>query len=313
MREFSDKLVLVVEDNVVNQQVALLELQYLGMRADAVGNGNEAIEAISNIKYDLVLMDCQMPEMDGFTATKKIRELQSSVKSTPIIAMTAQAMEGDRERCLEAGMNDYISKPIDRETLATVLRRWLTNPVDGPYVYDKPAGEKDLSSKESSNSESCRLKTVEPSETPRPYGAPEPAASRCAVEIKWPENSGQGAEVHPLQILEPGYDNELFDHEFLREKFGERWVMLIHLFIESMEKQLNNLESSISNSDKRKSLFDAHQLKSVAATLRLGRLKTICATLENAARKEDWQASNDLFKSVKQLCARLAHDAKNLQ
>lgn len=61
--------------------------------------------------------------------------------------------------------------------------------------------------------------------------------------------------VHPLQILEPGYDNELFDHEFLREKFGERWVMLIHLFIESMEKQLNNLESSISNSDKRKSLL----------------------------------------------------------
>ncbi len=71
MREFSDKLVLVVEDNVVNQQVALLELQYLGMRADAVGNGNEAIEAISNIKYDLVLMDCQMPEMDGFNSDKE--------------------------------------------------------------------------------------------------------------------------------------------------------------------------------------------------------------------------------------------------
>ena len=124
-KELADKLILVVEDNAVNQQVALLELEYLGIRADAVGNGLEAIAALSAIEYDLVLMDCQMPEMDGFEATKKIRTMKQPCSLVPIVAMTAQAMEGDRARCLDAGMDDYLSKPIDRIELLTALRHWL--------------------------------------------------------------------------------------------------------------------------------------------------------------------------------------------
>ena len=119
--------ILLAEDNVTNQQVALGILRKLGLKADAVANGAEAVAALELIAYDLVLMDVQMPKMDGFEATAHIRNPQSAVRNhgIPIVAMTAHAMQGDRERCLEAGMNDYVSKPISPQALADALARWL--------------------------------------------------------------------------------------------------------------------------------------------------------------------------------------------
>ena len=118
--------VLVAEDNITNQQVALGILRKLGHHADAVANGREVLEALRNIPYDLVLMDVQMPEMDGLDATRSLRAGTDEVlnRSIPVIAMTARAMQGDREKCLEAGMNDYISKPVTPTTLSRVLERW---------------------------------------------------------------------------------------------------------------------------------------------------------------------------------------------
>ncbi|MBF0544028.1 MAG: response regulator [Candidatus Riflebacteria bacterium] len=119
--------ILLAEDNATNQKVALTIMEKLGYMADAVGNGKEAIVELEMIPYDLVLMDCQMPEMDGYAATREIRKEDSKVKNRkiPIIAMTANAMQGDREKCIQSGMDDYLPKPIRPKDLSEMLKKWL--------------------------------------------------------------------------------------------------------------------------------------------------------------------------------------------
>ena len=128
--------ILLVEDNLTNQQVALGLLKKLGLKADTVANGAEAVKAVALIPYDLVLMDVQMPVMDGLEATRRIRRQQAAgqIPAVPIIAMTAHAMRGDKEKCLEAGMNDYLTKPVVAQMLIEMLLQWLpreTNPSGG--------------------------------------------------------------------------------------------------------------------------------------------------------------------------------------
>lgn len=115
--------------------MALKVLEKLGYQADVVGNGLDAVAALDSVPYDVVLMDCQMPKMDGYEATGRIRSMEQD-KHTPIIALTAHTMKGDREKCLQAGMDDYLNKPFNAQALAAVIDKWLDGaPLKNPAVH----------------------------------------------------------------------------------------------------------------------------------------------------------------------------------
>ncbi len=132
--------VLLVEDHPVNQQVAVGMLRRLGCRVDVASNGLDALAHLARVPFDLVFMDCEMPEMDGYEATGEIRRREEPPRRTPIVAMTAHAMEGDREKCLSAGMDDYVTKPLELAALGAVLERWRHPAADRAATRDDAAG-----------------------------------------------------------------------------------------------------------------------------------------------------------------------------
>jgi two-component system, sensor histidine kinase and response regulator len=151
--------ILIVEDSEINQKVILGYLKHLGLTADVVSDGQQALDILAQKDYTLVLMDCQMPVLDGYSATAEIRRRETSGKHLPVIALTANAMQGVRERCLAAGMDDYLSKPIEKIEFAETIRRWLNQNVDEtPAKLDTDM--ENYTSQSTENTVSQRLKEL---------------------------------------------------------------------------------------------------------------------------------------------------------
>jgi len=259
--------ILVAEDNMVNQQVALGILKKMGLRTDAVGNGLETIHALQTLPYDLVLMDVQMPEMDGLEATRRIRESETrgqvsnvrrqspeaisdsldsdqlnadsgplSFGRIPIIAMTAAAMQEDKDNCLEAGMDDYLSKPIQPHALAELLQRYL-----------RPKGP---------------LQAADPGQ-----GEPAVSAVQASQDLQ--------DVFHEKEVLER-FDN---DNSLLQE--------LLEKLVQEIPQRLESIKNSLQNGDLQSAYLYAHTLNGIAGNLSAHRLQDAAYRLESLGANGD--------------------------
>jgi PAS domain S-box-containing protein len=277
--------ILLAEDNVVNQKVALRLLGQMGYRADVAGNGLEAIDAVARQAYDVILMDVQMPEMDGFEASREINRRWPGGRRPRIVAMTANAMQGDRELCMAAGMDDYVSKPIRVEELAGALERCRRRPeVEGRVEPAPRPGLQDA-----------------PSES-RPTGA----ARREAVAPPVPagEQAGMAAAIDRVTI------------DRLMASMGREFVAeLIDTFAVDARELIATLRRALAEPDVDAFRRAAHSLKSTSEALGATGLAARARVLETTARAGSLDGAHDhierlvrAYEDVSQALGRLRHD-----
>ncbi|MGY0559871.1 ATP-binding protein [Luteimonas sp. A277] len=248
--------VLLVEDNPVNLMVGQRLLTMLGITCDTAGNGEAALLRMSASRYDLVLMDCQMPVMDGYTASRQWRESEAgSGRHLPIIAMTANAMAGDRQKCLDAGMDDYLPKPVTRSELERCIYHWW-NP-DMPPVDEVDTGGEDLAEDDAQKTQAAPAVV-----------APTPVAPPTSTTRPPPA---------------PVIDEEVLDE--LRSMLGDEVEHLIDLFLEDTPKLLARLEIAASKPDYAALRDAAHSLKSSSANLGAMLLSAAARRVEQGARE----------------------------
>lgn len=256
----SSARILVAEDNPVNQQVATRMLRSLGYSADIATNGHEVLAALHEKPYDLVLLDCQMPEMDGYEAAARIREdlatLHPRIRSRPIlVAVTANAMSGDRERCLAAGMDDYLSKPLKLQDLAEALERTLGK----------------IRRAEASSTETAG--TLPPT-------TPSPAATPGVVRIDLSIIQGL------RELREPGQPDPM----------GQ----LVELFLRDSLPRLEQLSVALESGDIAKVVAASHTLKGSASNLGARCLSELCGTLEKHAKAGELTAARTVLEPLKE-------------
>jgi signal transduction histidine kinase/CheY-like chemotaxis protein/HPt (histidine-containing phosphotransfer) domain-containing protein len=245
--------VLLVEDNPVNRQVAQRLISLIGLSFVVAENGKEALDQIQQQAFDAVLMDCQMPVMDGYTATRIQRQNEApGGKRIPIIAMTANAMAGDREKCLNAGMDDYMSKPLNRALLEQTLRRWL------------PADAKSQTV----------AATSKPAATPSP---PPPVAAKPTAAYTPP----------PKPPIVSAAQESVLDVDVVRDLLdvmGDEFTDLVQVYLEDTPKALAALELAATRGDNEGLIAPSHSLKSTSANLGALGLSELAKRLEHGAR-----------------------------
>ena len=264
-----DLRVLLAEDNPVNQKVALRMLEKWGIRADAVATGREAVRALEQFEYDVVLMDVQMPEMDGFEATTEIRLREARTgRHTPIIAMTAHALQGDRRRCLVVGMDDYISKPVDQDHLLAALSRWAAQaPVRTFAPAAAPAAQPATTSANATSARPARV--APPAEVARVIALP---ANAVAVDFE------RFAEV------------SCGDVEFERELVGD--------FVASSTAQLGHLRAALASENPGGIQRAAHALKGASRTLGAVRMGDTAQMLETLGEESRLDGAEQLVQRI---------------
>ncbi len=245
-------LVLLAEDHPANQMVAQLQLQELGVSTHIARNGREAVDLSCKTEYDLILMDCQMPEMDGYEATYLIRKSEiNSGKHTTIVAITAQAMQGDREVCLSHSMDDYISKPIELKALREVLERWLPR----------------------ADSFQCADVTREPAKIGASVGGDQ-VESGAVLE-------SNAERVRGSVVSEP----VLPGIEQLTEKFGkEKTRKIVEAFISESQANIATLREACEQNDSLLAYEIAHKIKGACSTSEASEIRNVCLSLEQLSR-----------------------------
>ncbi len=243
--------ILLTEDSAANQKVALYQLKNLNYEADMAANGQEAVDLMCQIDYDLILMDCQMPVMDGYMATRTIRQSKSIKKQPVIIAMTANAMAEDRQRCFDAGMDDYLSKPVRKEELAEKLSHWhkILMAVPCPVSGD----------------------TTDPI---------------TVVSTVVEEPTSVSADL----VLNESVLDQLVDEEYLQQLFGHdesSKLEVIQILLDTLPARLQNLRSAITTGDCSRVEREAHYIKGSSAGAGVISLSRPAARIEQTARSQE--------------------------
>lgn len=301
--------ILLVEDNPVNQLVASAMLAQIGLTCDQAGNGLEALAAMKqapeDMPYHVVLMDCQMPEMDGYEASQEIRSGTAGERylDIPIIAMTANAMKGDREKCLEAGMSDYISKPVHSDVLETVLGKYLAK-IDLPGSEEKADALSELKESEQVKRDEVsedhdQDKSFEFGENPEWDAS---SGSMCSDD----ESSVGGADEEESES-EPIWDrqgalNNLGGSESLFEQ-------LMEAAMDDIPINLARLEAAFASGDVDAARVAAHSIKGVAASLGAMQLQQLAFAAEAVAREGDLASMPEHFERLVQGFTRFQQEA----
>ena len=261
-------LVLLVEDNLVNQEIGAAMLGTLGFAVHIANNGLEAVAMFECQRYDAILMDCQMPELDGFGATRKIRELESATNqpATPVIALTANAMQGDRERCIVAGMDDYLAKPFGKPKLATVLAQWT-----GVAALPPDAAESTTST--------------------GGHGLAESGADKPKVD------SLEQDPDPPSEIL----DKAALDGIRAMQRQGATNLLsrVIDLYLADVPRLVEEMQLAIEKADAVVLARAAHALRSSSTNVGARRSAALCKAIETHARAGNTGTENVIFEKLR--------------
>ncbi len=267
--------VLLAEDTIVNQEVATIMLESIGCNVTLAENGCEALTACQQGGHDLVLMDCQMPEMDGYQATAAIREFEQSQavdKSIPIIALTANAVDGDREKCLAAGMDDYLSKPFTLADLASMLAKWLPTQVVDPAASDSATNTPDSNQAACANTQTAVVKTLAPAATQTTAANDEPLLDATVLEQFQALGKASGSNV-VLRIV----------NSYLKET-------------------PQHVQTMVAANDDAEQLYKAaHALKSSSFNVGAKRLALLCQQLEALGRNGSCSGVNAMLVELQQI------------